>query len=397
MNLLFIQGGSRWKFDTEGNIYTDANFNDGIWERYGKLCDKLTVMLRRENTVYQKSEAEKKYNKFNSKKYTCVDLEDLYRPSKNLFDPKKRSDVIRSIETEVKKSDRVIIRSLGNIYTNTALVMARKYNKKYLVEVTGFVFESFWYHSLKGKLTAAFYENRYKSLMRDVPYAVYVTEDALQKRYPCKGKSLGCSDVELRTIEQSIIIQREKRINEKQTIINIGTAAFLDVNWKGQKYVVEALAQLKNEGIECFRYQMIGAGTGNEIKRLAEQLDVSEYVAIIGALPHDQVFDWLDQIDIYIQPSFQEGLCRSIVEAMSRGCPIICSDVGGNYELASKQYLFKKGDSKELASKLRKMASVDEQVKEAKRSFEKAKKFDKDTLNKVRDAFYQEFMEDMTE
>lgn len=397
MNLLFIQGGSRWKFDTEGNIYTDANFNDGIWERYGKLCDKLTVMLRRENTVYQKSEAEKRYNKFNSKTYTYVALEDLYRPSKNLFDPKKRSDVIKSIETEVKKSDRVIIRSLGNIYTNTALVMARKHNKKYLVEVTGFVFESFWYHSLKGKLTAAFYENRYKSLMRDVPYAVYVTEDALQKRYPCKGKSLGCSDVELRTIEQSILIQREKRINEKQKVINIGTAAFLDVNWKGQKFVVEALAQLKNEGIECFRYQMIGAGTGNDIKRLAEQLGVSEYVAIIGALPHDQVFDWLDQIDIYIQPSFQEGLCRSIVEAMSRGCPIICSDVGGNYELASKQYLFKKGDSKELAAKLRKMASIDEQVKEANRSFEKAQKFDKDTLNKIRDAFYQEFMEDMTE
>lgn len=90
-------------------------------------------------------------------------------------------------------------------------------------------------------------------------------------------------------------------------------------------------------------------------------------------------------------------MCRSIVEAMSRACPIICSDVGGNYELVSNQYLFKKGNSKELAAKLRKMVALDEQLREAERSFEKAKKFDKYTLNEKRDAFYQMFVEDMTE
>ena len=397
MNLLFIQGGSRWKFDTEGNLYTDANFNNRVWERYGNLCDELTVILRRENTVYNKDEAEEKYNKFDVKKYKYVALEDLYRPVNNLFDLRKRRSVIETIESEVQKCDKIIIRSLGNIYTNTALMMARKYNKKYLVEVTGFVFESFWYHSLRGKLTAAYYEDRYKKLMRDVPYAVYVTNEALQKRYPCRGKSIGCSDVELMELKESILTQRETRIKEHHKTINLGTAAFLDVNWKGQKFVVEALAQLKKEGLECFRYQLIGAGTGNDIKKLAEQLGVSEYVTIIGRLPHDQVFGWLDQIDIYIQPSFQEGLCRSIVEAMSRACPIICSDVGGNYELVSNQYLFKKGNSKELAAKLRKMVALDEQLREAERSFEKAKKFDKYTLNEKRDAFYQMFVEDMTE
>ena len=198
-------------------------------------------------------------------------------------------------------------------------------------------------------------------------------------------------------LKESILTQRETRIKEHHKTINLGTAAFLDVNWKGQKFVVEALAQLKKEGLECFRYQLIGAGTGNDIKKLAEQLGVSEYVTIIGTLPHDQVFGWLDQIDIYIQPSFQEGLCRSIVEAMSRACPSICSDVGGNYELVSNQYLFKKGNSKELAAKLRKMVALDEQLREAERSFEKAKKFDKYTLNEKRDAFYQMFVEDMTE
>ena len=34
MNLLFIQGGSRWKYDSEGTLYTDPNINSQIWSRY---------------------------------------------------------------------------------------------------------------------------------------------------------------------------------------------------------------------------------------------------------------------------------------------------------------------------------------------------------------------------
>ena len=78
MNLLFIQGGSRWKFDTEGNLYTDANFNNRVWERYGNLCDELTVILRRESSVYKKDEAEEKYNKFDVEKYKYVALENIF-------------------------------------------------------------------------------------------------------------------------------------------------------------------------------------------------------------------------------------------------------------------------------------------------------------------------------
>lgn len=396
MKLLFIQGGSRWKFDVDGNIYTDSNFSERVWNRYGKLCNTLTVILRRESTIYENNVARSRFNQFDSKKYRYIALADLYRPTKNLLDITKRREVIKIIEEEVKNSDRIIIRSLGNIYTNTALKMARKYNKQYLVEVTGFVFESFWYHSLKGKFTAMYQDFRYRRLMKEVPYAIYVTNQALQERYPCNGKSLGCSDVELDKIDSTILKNRENRINNQQKVITLGTAAFLDVNWKGQKYVIEAIAKLKEKGIDCFRYQMIGVGTGESLIKLAEKLGVLDYVSVIGTLPHDKVFSWLDQIDIYVQPSFQEGLCRSIVEAMSRACPVVCTKVGGNYELASDEYLFKKGDSSQLAEKLSRLMDQEEQLKEANRSFEIAKKFDKNELDRKRDEFYQIFMEDRT-
>lgn len=142
----------------------------------------------------------------------------------------------------------MIIRSLGNIYTNTALKYAQKYHKPYLVEVTGFAWESLWYHSLHGKFVAGFKENQYKRLMKNVKYGVYVTNEALQKRYPCKGEMLGCSDVELMPSDDKLLENRILKIQKNTGRIVLGTAAFLDVGWKGQEYVIRAMGELKIEG-----------------------------------------------------------------------------------------------------------------------------------------------------
>ena len=392
MNLLFIQGGSRWKLDELGNVYTDSNFNEFIWERYRYYCDKLTVILRREEKIYSSDEAKRRFNVFDVNKSNYVALPDLYQPVTNVLSFNIRKKIKSVIEEEVKKADKIIIRSLGNIYTNTALKCARKYHKSYMVEVTGFAWESMWYHSLRGKIVALPKELQYRALMKDVPYAVYVTEEALQKRYPCTGKSLGCSDVELPTLDENILKSRLKKINEEKSKIVIGTAAFLDVGWKGQEYVIRALAELKKYGNDQFEYQLIGGGTGRHLMDVAKNLGVENQIIIIGLLPHDKVFEWLDSIDVYVQPSFMEGLCRSLVEAMSRACPIVCTDVGGNYELASQDNLFKKADYRHLADILKTFTNKEKMEKEAKRCFEKAKEYDKKVLDERRDVFYKEIM-----
>lgn len=391
MKLLFVQGGSRWKLDTDGNVYTDSNFNEHIWNRYRQFCDHLTVILRGESKIYSVEEAQKNFNFYNIRKSSFVVLPDIYRPLKNIASFSKRKEIKEKIENEVKNSDKLVIRSLGNIYTNTALKFARKYNKTYLVEVTGFAWESLWYHSFHGKLVAWFKEQQYKHLMRDVDYAVYVTNEALQKRYPARGIMLGCSDVELPELKEVILENRLKKIKSHCGRYIIGTAAFLDVGWKGQRYVIEAIKQLKDAGIDNYEYELIGAGSGNGLRKMIKELGMEDRIRILGALPHDKVFEWMDNIDIYIQSSFMEGLCRSIVEAMSRACPVICSDVGGNYELASKKCLFKKGNSDALAKILR-MIDAEWMVNEAGRSFEKAYEYQSEILEKRRNAFYSEFV-----
>ena len=83
---------------------------------------------------------------------------------------------------------------------------------------------------------------------------------------------------------------------------------------------------------------------GNALKKLIKKYGLDKEVKIIGALPHDEVFKWLENIDIYIQPSYMEGLCRAIVEAMSKACPVICTDAGGNFELIEEKNIYKQRD-----------------------------------------------------
>lgn len=393
MKLLFIQGGSRLRYDQSGDCYTDTNFNNRIWARYKSYCSELTVILRKDDTTYNDTEAKKRFNPLDKSLMKLVAVPDITNTVKKYFDFNLRKGIKKIIEEEVCKADKVIIRSVVNFYTETAFKMCLKHKKSYLIEVTGYAFEALWHHSLKGKFVAPFKEMFMKRSLTMANHAIYVTNDALQKRYPSYGRNLGCSDVDIDKVDNDVLLKRLEKINlKKGEPMVLGTAALLDVKWKGQKNVLKALAYLKKQGICSFKYQLIGVGKGNLLRKEIKRYGLYDCVEIIGALPHERIFDWFDSVDIYVQPSYQEGLCRSIIEAMSRACPVIASDVGGNYELIEKDCLFKKGNHKQLANKLLYMIDNDELSANAKRNFEKAKEFQKDVLDVKRDKFYKEFM-----
>lgn len=135
---------------------------------------------------------------------------------------------------------------------------------------------------------------------------------------------------------------------------------------------------------------MIGTGNGYNLMTLVKKLGLEEQVKILGAYPHEEVFKWLDHIDIYIQPSYQEGLCRAIVEAISRGCPVIASDAGGNYELINNNYIFPCGNYIQLAALIEKI--IPNEVNEAKRNFERSKHYNKERLDLMRTKFLLDFI-----
>lgn len=394
MKLLFIQGGTRLKKDVDGNLYTDGNFNNKVWDRYKEYSDELMVVLREEDKIYDKEYAISKFNSLNQDSLKIFAVPDLMRPASRFINLRWRNKAKKGIEEAVKQCDKAIIRSAHNFYTLTAVKMCKKYKKPYLIEVAGYAFDGYWNHGdIYGKVFALPYELLARRAMKDADYCVYVTKHALQKRYPCKNKTLGCSDVELKNINENDLINKLNHFaNKKNNKIVLGTIGWVNLKLKGQQDVIKVLNRLKKKGINNFEYQLVGLGDSSYLESLIKKYNLQDNVKILGPMPHDKVFEWLNAIDLYVQPSYTEGLCRAIVEAMSKACPILVSDAGGNPELANPKYVFKKGNLKELENILKNITN-DDLIVEAKRSFEESKKYEKTYLDSIRNDFYIKFID----
>ncbi len=74
--------------------------------------------------------------------------------------------------------------------------------------------------------------------------------------------------------------------------------------------------------------------------------------------------DILSRSDIFVLPSYSEGLSNALMEAMSAGCACIASDVGGNrylIENGNSGFLFPAGDREALSAHIRRL--VDDTAK----------------------------------
>lgn len=391
MNLLFVQGGELVKKDDLGNYYTSGSFHDIVWDRYKAVADSLTVILKCDSHVYNHEELETKFNRIDLSKVNLIAVEDLYIPKYKLFNIHKRKQISEKIDAAVRKSDKVILRPVSNFYTATAWKACKKHGKTYLLEVTGHVWGARWYSGWKGKLLAYPDSIRMKKAARQAPYALYVTQSGLQNSYPCDGVTIGCSDVVLPHTDREILNHRIEHISTVHGKYRIGTIGGYS-KLKGQKLVLKALGLLKREGIDNIEYQLVGGGDLDEIKADAEKYGVSNQVVALGSMSHDQVFAWIDELDVYIQPSYQEGLCRSVVEAISRACPVICSDACGNSELANHKYIFHRGGVATLAGMIKELLFSDENMRhECIRSYEKSLEYAADVLNVRRNNFLKAF------
>lgn len=302
-----------------------------------------------------------------------------------------RRDNDRIVEKEVKKAD-VCVAHIPSFHSEAVVKYARKYGKPYMTVVVGCSWDSYWNYNIKGKILAPFCYLSLRNAQKNAPFSIYVTNHFLQNRYPTTGKWIGCSNVNLSTGIKGVLESRLSRIKKKteeEKVLKIGTAAALDVPYKGQLYVIQALSILKKAGLN-FEYHLVGAGTGEILRQAAIDYDVEDRIFIKGRIPHEKITDFLDEMDIYIQPSKQEGLPRATIEAMSRGCLCLGSDIAGIPELLEERYLFNKGDYKAIA-KILENVSLEDLLGQAERNYNLAKEYDADVLNARRTKFILEF------
>ena len=109
-------------------------------------------------------------------------------------------------------------------------------------------------------------------------------------------------------------------------------------------------------------------------------------------MPHKKVFDWLETIDIYAQPSRQEGLPRALIEAMSRAVPAFGARTAGIPELLDDKFIFSntRTNIDELIEILKSFDKATMTV-QAKRNYEESKKYDKEVIEERRRNFFEDF------
>jgi len=105
---------------------------------------------------------------------------------------------------------------------------------------------------------------------------------------------------------------------------------------KNHKVGIEALAKLRDKNTY---YVICGRGPLMEAhKELAQSLGVGDRVVLTGY--RTDVADFYKMADVFLFPSFREGLPVAVMEAMASGLPVIATKIRGSSDLVQQGALF---------------------------------------------------------
>lgn len=299
------------------------------------------------------------------------------------------------IKAAVHNCDLVIGR-LHSMLGCAAADCARQLGKPFFAEVMGDAWDAYWNHSIVGKLIAPYMFLKTKQVVKNADYALYVTSQFLQNRYPCKNPSVGVSNVRIDSVDPQVLEKRLEKIRDRKAgEISLMTTAAVDVRYKGQEYVIRAIPALNRAGIRV-KYTLVGGGSPDYLQQVAEKCGVADQVVFAGRKSLDEVFALLDETDVYVQPSLQEGLPRSVIEAMSRGCPAIGARTAGIPELIPEDCVVRRKSARDIADAIIRINSEETMARLAEMNFEHSKAYLDDVLNARRGEYFSRIVMKLT-
>jgi glycosyltransferase involved in cell wall biosynthesis len=369
----------------DGAVYSDRG--GWPWHHYLDFADRVTVASRSKELVDTARPG-----------LTSVDREGVsFETIPSLSGPRIRFAHRREARARLRglldRADALVARLPSEIGT-LAIEVAERESKPYAVELVTCTWDALWnYGTWQGKVYAPVSWWQTRRAVRRAPRVLYVTREFLQRRYPTRGVGVGCSDVELPELEAAVLERRLERVRAAvESPVRIGTIAALTVKFKGVQTALAAVGRNKDR-LPPFELHVLGAGDPEPWRELARRHGVEQETHFDGTLPPGSpVHEWLDALDLYVQPSFQEGLPRSLVEALSRATPALGSTAGGIPELLAPECLHRPGDEQRLGELIAAaVADSDWQEAQARRNFDVARRYEIGELDRIRTAFWREF------
>lgn len=365
-------------------LYSTGGFNKSKVDEYGNWFSSITLATRS-----KEEDVENGLPVFVGSLDSRLQFLKIDNLSK--INLKSYFKTIKKINNALSNADVSIVR-LPSTIGLIGYVLSKINKKKIIVEVVGCPWDSLYnYGGVKAKFAAPLMFLLTRLAVYYSHNTIYVTNKFLQKRYPSKHRnSVGCSDVIIHNDQKAY----QKRLENISTIpdrkIRIGTIGALSSKYKGFDQLLDCVNILESKFPGRYEVDIVGGGNSSKLRESIERLQLGSIVSISGTLSHPVgINKWLDSIDIYVQPSKTEGLPRSVIEAMSRGCACIGSNAGGIPELLESNFVHQQEDINAFASIIFKTSNKEALVNLCKRNFQESEKYTVNNLKRKRDKFFR--------
>jgi glycosyltransferase involved in cell wall biosynthesis len=105
---------------------------------------------------------------------------------------------------------------------------------------------------------------------------------------------------------------------------------------KGLHIAIDAFARLVMQ-IRDARFTIVGNGPErNRLQAQAVALNVNDRVDFVPWLPQERLFELYSSHDLLLFPSLHDSAGFVVLEALSRGLPVVCLDLGGPKEIVTQ-------------------------------------------------------------
>ena len=127
-----------------------------------------------------------------------------------------------------------------------------------------------------------------------------------------------------------------KRKKQTSDVISLGFIGRL-VKLKGVDLLISAFADLIDEYPHLY-LQIIGDGEERQnLEKQVKNLNIQDKVSFLGYQDKNTLQNQiLPSLDIFINPSLQEGLPTTVIEALLAQCVVVATDVWGTREISHK-------------------------------------------------------------
>lgn len=130
------------------------------------------------------------------------------------------------------------------------------------------------------------------------------------------------------------------------------------IDGKGVIHVLEALDRISDKRLAC---AIIGSGPERtKLETYIKEHSLENSVMLLGHRPLPEALGLMKSFDIFVNPSYSEGIPTSVIEAALLKKAIVATDVGGTPEIItgnSDGFLVPVGDIRTLGEKLQLLAN----------------------------------------